>query len=115
MVRLRVAGLFLLVIILMAEFMGNSLNVLLQKSILGKAKPSTRKLPASNFVYGRPEMMPDRETASEGISFLHSSDDAVEVASIIILISFETAKEFYQAQQNVSPEQSYHMRRSVEI
>jgi hypothetical protein len=46
--------------------LGKKTNVLLVKDDVGKAKPSTRNLPSDSFVFGKPDMLPNRETASEG-------------------------------------------------
>lgn len=45
--------------------LGKKTNCLLVKDDVGKAKPNTRNLPDSNFVFGKPELLPDRETAQD--------------------------------------------------
>lgn len=42
-------------------------NILLVKDDIGKAKPTTRRMPPQNFVYGKPEVR-DTEDASAGKS-----------------------------------------------
>lgn len=46
--------------------LGKKTNCLLVKDDVGKAKPNTRNLPESSFVFGKPELLPDRETAQDG-------------------------------------------------
>ena len=43
--------------------LGKKTNVLLVRDDIGRAKPSTRDLPDSNFSFGKPEILPDRITA----------------------------------------------------
>jgi hypothetical protein len=42
-------------------------NILLVKDDIGKAKPTTRRMPPSTFVYGKPEVR-DAENATAGKS-----------------------------------------------
>ena len=44
-------------------------NVLLVRDDVGHAKPTTRTLPENDFSFGKPEILPDRDTVRKGISF----------------------------------------------
>ena len=46
--------------------LGKKTNVLLVKDDVGRAKPTTRNLPSDHFVFGKPDMLPNRETAEDG-------------------------------------------------
>lgn len=46
--------------------LGRKPNVLIQKVELGKARPSLRDLPSPDFVYGKPDLTPNRETVDQG-------------------------------------------------
>ena len=46
--------------------LGSKKNVILQKSEIGEAKSSTRKLPDSNFRFGKVDMLYDRATVDQG-------------------------------------------------
>lgn len=53
--------------------LGKKTNCLLVKDDVGRAKPTTRKLPDDSFVFGKPDMLPDRETANEGMIVTYCS------------------------------------------
>lgn len=46
--------------------LGKKTNCLLVKDDVGRAKPTTRSLPNDQFVFGKPDLLADRETADEG-------------------------------------------------
>ena len=50
--------------------LGKKTNVLLVKDDVGRAKPTTRNLPSDSFVFGKPDMLPNRETAEDGKDIL---------------------------------------------
>jgi len=45
--------------------LGKRSNMLLTRDDVGKSKPTTRNLPQSSFVFGKPELLADRETAQD--------------------------------------------------
>ena len=49
--------------------LGKKTNVLLVRDDVGHAKPTTRTLPENDFSFGKPEILPDRDTVRKGISF----------------------------------------------
>lgn len=46
--------------------LGKKTNVLLVRDDVGRAKPTTRALPEPDFSFGKPEILPDRETVANG-------------------------------------------------
>jgi hypothetical protein len=48
--------------------LGKKTNVLLVRDDVGHAKPTTRTLPENDFSFGKPEILPDRDTVRKGIS-----------------------------------------------
>ena len=46
--------------------LGKKTNCLLVKDDVGRAKPTTRDLPQNAFAFGKPELLPTRETAYDG-------------------------------------------------
>lgn len=46
--------------------LGKRTNCLLVKDDVGRAKPTTRDLPVNSFVFGKPDLLADRETCSDG-------------------------------------------------
>ena len=49
--------------------LGKKTNVLLVRDDVGHAKPTTRTLPENDFSFGKPEILPDRDTVRKCISF----------------------------------------------
>jgi len=45
--------------------LGKRSNMLLVRDDVGKSKPTTRNLPQPSFVFGKPELLPTRETAQD--------------------------------------------------
>lgn len=45
--------------------LGKRSNMLLVRDDVGKSKPTTRNLPQSSFVFGKPELLAERETAQD--------------------------------------------------
>jgi hypothetical protein len=46
--------------------LGKKTNVLLVRDDVGHAKPTTRTLPETDFSFGKPEILPDRDTVRKG-------------------------------------------------
>lgn len=46
--------------------LGKKSNVLLLKDEVGRAKPTTRNLPGNSFVFGKQDLLPDRDTVDQG-------------------------------------------------
>jgi hypothetical protein len=46
--------------------LGKKTNVLLARDEMGRAKPSTRDLPDDSFVFGKADLLPDRDTVDQG-------------------------------------------------
>ena len=46
--------------------LGQKTNILLVRDDVGRAKPTTRTLPDQDFAFGKPEILPDRETVRQG-------------------------------------------------
>ena len=46
--------------------LGKKTNMLLAKDDVGRAKPSTRDLPMDAFAFGKPDLLADRETCTDG-------------------------------------------------
>ena len=45
--------------------LGKKTNMLLVKDDVGLAKPTTRTLPPPDFSFGKPEILPERDTAAK--------------------------------------------------
>jgi hypothetical protein len=48
--------------------LGKKTNMLLVKDDVGRAKPTTRDLPQNNFAFGKPDLLANRETCTDGKS-----------------------------------------------
>ena len=70
--------------------LGQSNNILLIKDEVGKAKRSTRRLPPESFAFGKPEMNPNRETASQGKNL--KFDSRFRISGYSVAVSSSTPR-----------------------